>query len=79
MEIVLPANSEHSRRKNFSYAVKAIMLYFTTVCLYVHVFIHTFSAHAHKPTPRNAAPSNCKTKHKEEALLSDRKQQANIF
>lgn len=60
--------------KNFSYAVEAIMLY-NSVCVCVHVFVLTFSAHAHRPMPKNAAPSNCKTKHREEASLSDRKQE----
>lgn len=48
--------------KNLNYATEAVELRFTSVCLCVHVFILTFSAHAHKPMPKNAAPSNCKTK-----------------
>lgn len=45
------------------------------VVLCVHVVKLTFSAHAHRPMPKNAAPSNCKTKRRKEASLSDGKQQ----
>lgn len=58
--------------KKFSYAIEAIMLYFN--CVFVRMCLYfTFSAHAHRPMPKNAAPSNCKTKSREEASPSDGK------
>lgn len=62
--------------KNVSYAVEAIMYQWVCVCVCVHMcvyallFVLTFSAHAHKPIARNAAPSNCKTKHREDNLVT---------
>lgn len=74
LQIVLPAYSHWNMVRILAMLLRQSCCT-STVCVCVHVFILTFSAHAHRPMPKNAAPSNCKTKRTEEASLSDGKQQ----
>lgn len=70
LQILLPAYCGKKTWKTFRYPTEAVILYLRWV--FVCMCLLTFSAHAHRPMLKNAAPSNCKTKHTQEEDLLDR-------